>query len=157
MQLGLHDAAQEEDLRSKTPAPGGFGISKLVRSRSSISCVELLSFSLILLQATGHHPPLHTVDQLDHDDPPKTQLSPQKFLSDANFLLSLSLCRSRRRSVERSVHPRPGCRTLAGTVAGRQGVTVRSTAAHRGLQAGRHRHRDQQSLGIGTARVWPLS
>ena len=144
---------ENEDLRSNTP-PGGFGISKLVRSRSSISsCVELLSFSLILLQATGHHPSLHTVDQLDHDDPPKTQLSPQKFLSDANFLFSLSLCRSRRRSVERSVHPRPGCRTLAGTVAGRQGVTVRSTAGHRGRRAGTGTARDSAPARLS----WPLS
>ena len=56
----------EENLRSKTP-PGGFGISKLVRSRSSIlrrgGAEMLLSFSLIrtLSNSGATHPSLlHT-------------------------------------------------------------------------------------------------
>ena len=56
----------EENLRSKTP-PGGFGISKLVRSRSSIlrrgGAEMLLSFSLIrtLSNSDATHPSLlHT-------------------------------------------------------------------------------------------------
>ena len=56
----------EENLRSKTP-PGGFGISKLVRSRSSIlrrGGAQMLSFSLIRTFAT-HHSLLHTSFPLD--------------------------------------------------------------------------------------------
>ena len=55
-----------EDLRSNTP-PGGFGISKLVRSRSSIlrrGGAQMLSFSLIRTFAT-HHSLLHTSFPLD--------------------------------------------------------------------------------------------
>lgn len=109
-----------------------------MRSRSSIlrrGGAELLSFSLIRTSPTHHHHPLllHTSDQPDQVPPTKTQLSPKTVSLGCKFSLSGS-----RRRVQLSwrVHPWPGCRTLAGTVAGRQGVTVRSTAAHRGRRAG---------------------
>ena len=74
------------------------------------------------------------LDQSSTNDPTFSQVS-----LCCPLYLSISVG-SRRRSIDLKVrvHPWPGCRTLAGTVAGRQGVTVRGTAAHRGLQAGRH-------------------
>ena len=44
------------------------------------------------------------------------------------------------------VHPWPGCRTLAGTVAGRQGVTVRSSER----PAGRHQRASPACHGCST-------
>ena len=121
----------EEDLRSNTP-PGGFGISKLVRSRSSILRRGQPAF-LFTDQHQLQHPSfscLHTSLTSLTTPPPTTQLSPNSFSRLQIFSLSGGVVLSWR------VHPWPGCRTLAGTVAGRQGVTVRSRAGHRGRRAG---------------------
>ena len=120
----------EEDLRSNTP-PGGFGISKLVRSRSSILRRGQPAF-LFTDQHQLQHPSfscLHTSLTSLTTPPPTTQLSPNSFSRLQIFSLGGVVLSWR-------VHPWPGCRTLAGTVAGRQGVTVRSRAGHRGRRAG---------------------
>ena len=87
------------------------------------------------------------LDQSSTNDPTFSQVS----LCCPSISLSLW---SRRRSIDLKVrvHPRPGCRTLAGTVAGRQGVTVRGTHSRPPRAPGgpapaprpaesRHRHR----------------
>lgn len=79
----------EEDLRSNTP-PGGFGISKLVRSRSSISLLRRAAFLFTDPLPPRHCPSftlLTSATTTLHQQPNFLQ----KFLLDAN-LFSLPLC-----------------------------------------------------------------